>query len=365
MEPVPSSVVKTYPQRRPLQQFRFAEATAFRCFRCCSNKKSTLITVYTGDWSRRLCNGCYGRLLSLHEIKAGTSADDERAEQLAVALLETVALDDRRQAERLFRASDDRASGLTQEAIRFIATAEHVALQLEAEPQLEWSPAIIGLCKAVEAEVVVRIMIPLAQVGGTEDLSVDERDKDIERVATFCADPKRKSPELGAFAHFLQTFIFSQQRRNTSPLLRRFRSLAAQWVGSNWLLDPLAFHRALTKLTTSFRNRAAHIDELGKNDYFALQRSRARPGRHPVEDPSRHRTAQVKPTHILISQETCRRFHASTHAHWRNRVAAASANSGYCHNGTRMGCLSLGGPRLDPAERGSLARERGIGTKVG
>ena len=31
---------------------------------------SKLITVYRGDWSKRLCNGCYGRLLSIYEIKA-------------------------------------------------------------------------------------------------------------------------------------------------------------------------------------------------------------------------------------------------------------------------------------------------------
>jgi hypothetical protein len=101
MEPVPSTVTKTYPPRGPLQQFRFAGATAFRCFRCGVSKKSKLITVYRGDWSRRLCNGCYGRLLSLYEIKAGTAADDERAEQIAVVLFSLVAVDDQRHAERL------------------------------------------------------------------------------------------------------------------------------------------------------------------------------------------------------------------------------------------------------------------------
>jgi hypothetical protein len=103
MEPVPSTVTKTYPQRGPLQQFRFAEATAFSCFRCGDTKKSKLITVYNGDWSKRLCNGCYGRLLSLYEIKAGTAGDDQRAEDLAAALLSAVTLDDQRQAECLFR----------------------------------------------------------------------------------------------------------------------------------------------------------------------------------------------------------------------------------------------------------------------
>jgi hypothetical protein len=271
MEPVPSTITKTYPQRGPLQQFRFAEGTAFRCFRCGDTKKSKLITVYASDWSRRLCNGCYGCLLSLYEIKAGTRADDERAEELAAALLSTVALDDQRQAERLYRASEKRAERLSPEAVRFIATAEHVAGQLEAVPQLEWSPAVIGLCKAVEAEVVSRILIPLADKAEGTDLSADKNDKDIGRMAAFCADPTRRPPELGAFAHFLQTAIHSRQRRETSALLGRFLGLAGEWTGSNWLFDPTAFHDCLTVLTTNFRNRAAYIDELGREDYLGCR----------------------------------------------------------------------------------------------
>lgn len=271
MEPVPSTVTKTYPQRGPLQQFRFAEGTAFRCYRCGETKKSKLITVYASDWSKRLCNGCYGRLLSLYEIKAGTTADDQRAEELADALFSAVALDDQRHAERLFRASEKRAERLSPEAVRFIATAEHVAGQLQADPQLEWSPAVIGLCKAVEAEVVSCILRPLAVMAARENLSADKNDKDIGRVAVFCADPNRKPPELGAFAHFLQTVIHSQQRRETSALLGSFLRLAAEWTGSNWLLDPHAFHRALALLTSNFRNRAAHIDELGREDYLGCR----------------------------------------------------------------------------------------------
>jgi hypothetical protein len=75
-------------------------SAAFSWFRCGDAKKSKLITVYNGDWSKRLCNGCYGRLLSIYEIKAGTGADDQRAEELAVGLLSAVALDEQRQAER-------------------------------------------------------------------------------------------------------------------------------------------------------------------------------------------------------------------------------------------------------------------------
>ena len=271
MEPVPSTLIKTYPRRGPLQQFRFAEGTAYTCFRCGITKKSKLISVYSGDWSRKLCNGCYGRLLSLYEIKAGTGADDQRAEELADALLSLVSVDRQRQAERLFRASDNRAETLSPEAMRFIATAEHVAGQLVLNAQLEWSPAVIGLCKAVEAEVVSRVLRPLATLAGPENLSGDKSDKDIGRVAAFCMDPQRKPPELGAVAHFLQTVIHSQQRRQTSKLIGCFLRLVATWTGSTWLLHPDGLHRALTHLTTTYRNPAAHIDELSRGDYLGCR----------------------------------------------------------------------------------------------
>lgn len=267
MDPVPSNISKTYPKRGPLQQFRLSEGAAFRCFRCGEAKKSKLITLYSSDWSRKLCNGCYGRLLSLYEIKTGTATDDLRAEQLAEALLSLVSADQLRQAERTFRASEKRAEVLAPHSLRFVATAEHVATQLESDPQLEWSPAVIGLCKAVEAEVVSRILMPLALLTANEDLSDDKKDKDIGRIAAYCIDTERKPPELGTFAHFLQTVIHSKDRRETSTLIRCFLELTRKWTGSTWILDPQGLHYTLAILTAGYRNRAAHIDELSRQDY--------------------------------------------------------------------------------------------------
>jgi hypothetical protein len=118
---------------------------------------------------------------------------------------------------------------------------------------------------------VWRILRPLADRSSQEDLSADKNDKDLGRVAAFCADSKRKPPELGVFAHFLQTVIYSQKRRETSVLLHSFLRLMAEWSDSHWLLDPNGLHRALELLTTDFRNRAAHIDELGKQDYVTCR----------------------------------------------------------------------------------------------
>lgn len=102
--------------------------------------------------------GCYGRLLSLYEIKAGIGSDDDKAEALAKALLSFVELENQRNAERLFRTSEERAKHLSPEVVRFIASAEYLAGHLQDAPQLEWSGAIVVLCKAIEAEIVSRIL---------------------------------------------------------------------------------------------------------------------------------------------------------------------------------------------------------------
>ena len=271
MEPVPSTVTKAYPQRGPLQQFRFLESTAFRCFRCGASKKSKLITIYQGSWSRRLCNGCYGRILSVYRIKAGDGTNSERSEALASALIESVAKEDQREAERLYRASEARAVHLAPETVRFIATAEHVAAGLQSKSELEWSPAVIGLCKAVELETVARILIPLAESSTGVDLSKEKDDKDLGRIVRFCVRKTGPAPELGTFSHFLQTAIHSRRRRETSAMIRVFLVLVSDWTGSNWILDPGSFHQSLTQLTTNFRNRAAHVYELGESDYIGCR----------------------------------------------------------------------------------------------
>lgn len=263
----PSKVVRVYPERGPLQQFRFMESLAFRCFRCRATKKSKLITVYGGDRSKRLCNGCYGYLLSVYKIKAGTKADDAKAEQLATRLLKSVSQSDRAQAQHLYRISEERAKHLCPESLQFIATSEYVAQRLQPGSELEWSPAVIGLCKTIELEIIKQILNPLAHQASDTNFNADLIDKDIARIAKFCAKPTLKPPELGTFAHFLQTLIHSKRRRQTSALMRHFLQLAKEWSGSNWILDPAGLHKSLTLLITEFRNRAAHIDAMNKKDY--------------------------------------------------------------------------------------------------
>jgi hypothetical protein len=267
IKPVPFEIEKTYPPRGPLQQYRLTQSAAFTCFRCGESKKSKLITIYGDDWSRRLCNGCYGRLLSIFEVKAGTAPDDERADILASVLLGLVSKDEIAQAERLLRASEKWAELLSPEAIRFISTSDHVSKHLASQPELEWSPAVIGLCKSVELEAVRLLLRPLAKQLVGADLAVDRTDKDYGRIAAFCADPTRRPPELGTIAHFLRTLANSKQRRQQSVLLQGFLKMSSNWSGSHWVLDESGLASFLNLLTVDYRNPAAHITELGQAEY--------------------------------------------------------------------------------------------------
>lgn len=271
MKPLQNEIEKEYSARGPLHQFRFFEARPFHCFRCGTSKKAKLVTIYRDDWSRRVCNGCYGRLLSIYDIKAGSGNDDEKAAALGSLLLSLFRDDQVRESERLFKLSENRGKNLSEKALRFVATSEHVSRALEEASELDWSAATVGLCKAVEAETVERIIKPLAQFVRAQDLENDLKDKDIGRVAKFYKDTTTPPPELGTFAHFLQTALNSEKRRETSPLIQEFLRLTTAWPNSNWLLDPTGFYESLLKLTKDFRNKAAHIEELTKSDYEACR----------------------------------------------------------------------------------------------
>ena len=80
-------VIKAYRQRGPMRQYRLTASTSFGCFRCALAKTSRLVTVFREDWNRLLCNGCYGLLISLHDLRAGSADDSERADALAEQLL--------------------------------------------------------------------------------------------------------------------------------------------------------------------------------------------------------------------------------------------------------------------------------------
>ena len=44
--------------------YRRTTSNEFQCVRCQTMKKFKLVAVHGGDWSKLLCNGCYGLLMS-------------------------------------------------------------------------------------------------------------------------------------------------------------------------------------------------------------------------------------------------------------------------------------------------------------
>jgi hypothetical protein len=144
------SVAKTYRPRGPLQQHRLASATSFSCSRCGTAKTSRLITTIDGDWDRLLCNGCYGRLLSIWEIKAGALADEDRDTALLETLTGGVPADAVARAQTRLLAAGNQHAQLSDEAQRMLATGYAVTTALRAATRLDWSVAVIALCKAVE-----------------------------------------------------------------------------------------------------------------------------------------------------------------------------------------------------------------------
>ena len=271
MIPIPSRLTKEYGARGPLHEFRFAESVSFHCFRCGASKKSKLIAIYLEDWERRLCNGCYGYLLSIYAIKASSEPDEEKANQLASVLLSVLARDDLRRHESLLLVAENRAKLLSKRSLRFLVTAEYVATAFEGMTGLDWSAAVIGLCKAVEVETVERILGPTARELNSSGATPGEGDRDLRRVSRFCKDPGAKAPELGTVAYFLNVVITDQQRRTSSPLVGGFLKAARSWEGSGWVLAPNGLRQSLSILASDYRNPSAHTEEIREAQYLACK----------------------------------------------------------------------------------------------
>jgi hypothetical protein len=57
-------MTKVYKQRGEMQLHRLARRLDFTCQRCKGAKAAKLVAIVAGDWSKIICNGCYGELAS-------------------------------------------------------------------------------------------------------------------------------------------------------------------------------------------------------------------------------------------------------------------------------------------------------------
>lgn len=267
--PVRYDIIKTYPARGLMQQYRLGSTCSFVCFRCGAEKTSKLVTVANGSWSQLLCNGCYGRLVSMHDVRAGIEPTDIKAQMLAECLGQMFSVQEVRKAEELLKVRESHARHLHPTSVRFMATAECVAHGLRGHLDLDWSAAVIGLCKAFEVELVQRVVEPLRSACAGLDLTSDINDKDLGRVAKYCAGRSPVPPEMGTLRHALQTAEHSTQRAESSTLVQTLRAIMKQWPHADWLVSRDGGLSAIEAVTSRFRNRAAHTEVLGASDYAA------------------------------------------------------------------------------------------------
>jgi hypothetical protein len=176
-------------------------------------------------------------------------------------------LEERRVIRRELDPIELLRASLSDAARRFLDSAELLAGLLATKPHHDWSGPIISYCKAFELEAVNRVIRPLCRELAHDGVSAADRDdKDIGKVATYCANGSGHPPELGVIAHFLRTAAHSTRRAETSPTLRTFKRLTVRW-GGGWLLDDHGALKAIPELTRRFRNPAAHTGELQDEDY--------------------------------------------------------------------------------------------------
>lgn len=262
-------IVKEYPSRGPLKQFRLEKANAFTCFRCGQVKKAKLHTTYNSDWNKLICNGCYGLLLSIYEIKSSHKPNQQKVILLEEILKKIVKDDAIRTEIKRINHIENRSKLLSDKSLKFIGTSEAVAKLLKQETNLDWSAAIIGLCKSFELELVQRIVEPLKKyvTDNNIDLSEDFKDKDFGRISKYVGNRNNIPPELGTIRHFLNTAANSKSRLETSNLLKAMKSLIENWANARWIIDKNGLINSIQLITKDYRNKAAHTEELNGQDY--------------------------------------------------------------------------------------------------
>jgi hypothetical protein len=268
-----ATIVKRYPPRGNLQLFRYDSKAPFECWRCRRTKVSKLQAIVTLEEPRIICNACYGRLLSLAEIKAQDIEPWLKAEQIhGLTLKEISARTAAQAAEKQERRYKQYWKFLSDEAKRFIGTAEYLYEQMVDRDDLDFSPLIIELVKSFEYECVSGFVEPLKvratgePIAGNE-IQKDCQDKDLGRMASYVFGRAGKPPELGTIAHTLATFINSKKRAQDSTFLKVLGAHISSCRDKGYFADQERFVAQVRQLTQCYRNPAAHIGYMPKQAY--------------------------------------------------------------------------------------------------
>lgn len=265
-----ASIKKKYPPRGPLSQFRFDETVAFVCGRCVATKKSKLISIYGNDWDIKLCNGCYGYLLKLFEIRSEKELSHEKLLRLD-KLIDQISDQFCDRIGPYQKALSDGERGLTSATNRFLATARFLKTQLPKGDHLEWSPAILCLCKAVESELVDKFLNPVKSMAEQMQIQLTEFDRRTKRVEQYVLGQSDQAPELGAICFFLDLLASSDKFRQQCQLSPAIAKTSVARPFFEWYLDTKRCALPLKELVSKFRNKAAHLTELNEADFLACE----------------------------------------------------------------------------------------------
>ncbi len=279
-----NKVVKLYPARSNLQLYRYDSNAPFECWRCRKTKVSKLQAVVSLEKPRVICNACYGRLLSLAEIKAQDVEPWLKAEQIHDLTLKEISAKEAAEAiEREERRRKQYWKFLSEDARRFIGTAEYLYERMADRSDLDFSPAIIELVKSFEAECISKFVEPLKAQAAREplpenDVRIECQDKDFGRLAKYVLGREVRPSELGVIAHALVTLINSRKRIVQSRFLQVLATYISHRRDSDYFTDPGRFVAHVHQLTESYRNPAAHISSMSKQSYEECKGALMGPG---------------------------------------------------------------------------------------
>ena len=168
-------------------------------------------------------------LLSIWEIKAGSLEEESRDAALLQMLAATAPPDEVVRAQSRPMASTPGYALLSEPAQRMLATAHAVTTALRNATGLDWSVAIIGLCKAVEVEAVQRIAEPLRLAARCHDIGADMADPGFwADGALLCRQSERTRTRLARalLANSCQLSEARRHQRTRSGAPRRSQAMA-------------------------------------------------------------------------------------------------------------------------------------------
>jgi len=259
-------IIKKYPKKGPLSQFRFEKVISYACFRCKSVKTSKLISICNDEWDFKLCNGCYGRLISLYEIHRGQKSNEDKIEQINETITD-IQKQFSESLDILIKNYSNKNTHLDNLTNKYLATANLLYEKLPKREYIEWSPAILCLCKSVENELINKIISPLKKIASETINENPSEDKRTIKIEKYIYGKSNIPPELGAISFLFELLSNSEKWKQNNPIFNLIKSYCQKRPFSDWIYSKNGAAKSLNELCQKYRNIAAHISDLKIEDY--------------------------------------------------------------------------------------------------